>query len=80
MNTTPSNQQTETAIITHESWDVPAVFLGADAEARAMAFLLEQTNDYRDEGYTDQEWIDTCLSEGWLLYASEAEGANANWF
>lgn len=80
-NTTPDNHQTATAIVDFEAWDVPAVFMGANAEARATAFLLEQTAGFREgmAGHTDAEWLDICLSEGWDLWTSEADGSNANW-
>ena len=79
MTTTPDNRHQQAAIVDHESWSVPAIFLGIDADLRARAFLLEQTALWRDgadfEG-TDEDWIDICLDEGWSLVETNPDESN----
>ena len=79
IDTTPANVGQTTAIVDHESWTCPAIFIGGDAEDRAAAFLIHQT-EYardRDEFPSDEEWIDICQSEGWTFVA--CCGSEANW-
>ena len=67
---------THAAYLTHESWAMPRFYLADSAEAaeaKATAALLEWTADDRDhdEFPTDQDWLDCCLSEGWVIEAGE---------
>jgi hypothetical protein len=76
---TPINKGRAFAIVTHEEWDAPAIFIGDSPEKQAKAFLLAQTDDYRDhdEWPDDEGWLGVCLGEGWALWASD--GSNAHW-
>ena len=76
---TPVNKGRAFAIVTHEDWDIPAIFMGDNSEEQAQAFLFAQTDDYRDyDEYPDDDgWMDACLSEGWVLWASD--GSDAHW-
>lgn len=65
------------AYLSHSDWSVPEFFIShvsvVDAEAKAIARLMEHTADYRDhDDYeADESWIDLCLSENWTLEAGE---------
>lgn len=64
---------TYAATLDHSDWVHSRVFLSdteEGAEAKATAFLLAQTAEFRegsDERYDDEEWLEVCLSEDWAL-------------
>lgn len=69
---------THVAFLRHTESDI-YVALAADghaaAEARARAWILGYTADFRDfDEYPDNDaWIDVCLGEGWEIDTAEIE-------
>lgn len=63
------------AILDHDAWEEAVVVGGAtaqEAEDAAIALLLEETREFRDEQdeQTDEEWVEVCLSESWTIRAA----------
>lgn len=59
-------------VVQHEAHEQATVFVATtdeEALAKAEAFVLEETHEYRDhdEYPDDADWLDLCWSEGWEL-------------
>lgn len=52
------------ATLTHEAWNAVEFYASEQEATRA---LLEYTQDYKEDDFTEEEWIDVCLEEGWCI-------------